>query len=178
MAAELIVYACPTGPLASALTRYFSQSRQRCGANAAHRFPPHITLTGFFHDDEVAIPIYTAALAEALERAKPSRSVRPITITRLLLREDFHGLLIESPWLEALTADFAASVVSPTRRDDIRLKSWLHLSLAYEFPPARHNALAALANEHIDIATPVEWELRFYQRLPGDEWRNHGDWVL
>ncbi|NJM06377.1 hypothetical protein HC891_09575 [Candidatus Gracilibacteria bacterium] len=104
--------------------------------------------------------------------------MQPVQITRLLLREDFHGLLIESPWLEALTADFAARVLSPTRRDEIRLKSWLHLSLAYEFLPARHAALAALANEYVDIAQPVEWELRFYQRLPGDEWRTHGDWTL
>jgi hypothetical protein len=176
--AELIVYACPTGALAEAVARFYAASQARFGPNSAHAYPPHITLTGFFHDDHAAIPIYRAALAAAHAEAMAQRPAQPVTITELALTAEFHGLLIASPWLEALAADFAGRAHSPTRRDALRLKSWLHLSLAYNFRPEHRAALGDLARAMVDPAATVGWELRLYERLPDGGWVIHGAWPL
>jgi ubiquitin-associated SH3 domain-containing protein len=175
---ELIVYACPTGPLAEQIAAFYTASRERFGANSAHAYPPHITLTGFFHDDAAAVPHYTTALAAARTRALAALPDAPIRIRELAFLDGFHGLLIESPWLEALTADFAATVDSPSRRDELRLKNWLHLSLAYGFRPEDAPGLADMALSMVDIAMPVAWDLRLYERLPGGGWQCHAEWEL
>jgi ubiquitin-associated SH3 domain-containing protein len=177
MSQELIVYACPTGPLADQLASYFAATRNQVGSNTAHRYPPHITLTGFFHDEASAIPRYLDALEHVLGKFSASRPEPPFQITEFLIGNEFHGLLIESPWAEALTADFKACAHSSTRTDEIRLKRNLHLSLAYGFSPEQHLALASLAAEHIDIEVPVSWELRFYERA-GEQWVCHGAWPM
>ena len=87
-------------------------------------------------------------------------------------------MLLDGPWLKALIADFARSVDSPTRRDALRLKDWLHLSLAYAFPPEQHAPLAALARELVDVTAPVAWELGFYERLEAGVWACHSRWPL
>lgn len=172
---ELIVYACPTGELAGQLEAYYTRARTAFGANAAHRYSPHITLTGFFHDTVASIPIYVNALAEALAVAPQPPMV---AITGLMFEPHFHGLLIESPWLKNLTQAFAWLAQSPTRADAIRLKDWLHLSLAYKFQPEHAAPLKAVAREMVDISAPVVWELRFYERFGQDEWRRHAAWSL
>lgn len=176
--AELIVYACPTGELAAQVERFYGASRERFGANSAHAYPPHITLTGFFHDEAAALPTYVAALAAARAAALPTRPLPPLQITELATTGEFHGLLISSPWLEALAADFAARAASPTRRDELRLKRWLHLSLAYGFRAEDGQALGALARATVDPAAPAGWDLRLYERLPGGAWQLHAGWPL
>lgn len=178
MTVELIVYACPTGALAEQIERFYAASRERFGPNSAHAYPPHITLTGFYHDDRAALPLYRAALAAARELALPRRPANPVAITALATATAFHGLLIASPWLEALTAEFAARAASPSRRDALRLKSDLHLSLAYGFRPEHGPALGAMAREMVDHTAPVAWELRLYERRPGDHWEAHAVWAL
>jgi hypothetical protein len=175
---DLIVYACPTGPLATQIEAFYAASLAQCGPNNAHAYPPHITLTGFFHDEPAAVPRYVAALHAAHGRAL-ARGPAEISITDLLLRPDFLAFTFESPWLEALAADFAASVAEPlTRQDAIRVKSWLHLSLAYGFAEQQFQPLKVLAEQHIDRAAPVGWELRFYERQPGDTWICHAIWPI
>jgi ubiquitin-associated SH3 domain-containing protein len=175
---ELIVYACPAGPLAERVATFYAASLARFGPNSAHAYPPHITLTGFFHDDAAAIPRYAVALDAAHARAMAARPAAPVQIRELAFLDGFYGLLIDSPWLEALTADFAATVESTTRRDELRVKSWLHLSLAYGFTPGDGPALAELAASMVDTAAPVAWELRFYERLPDGGWQCHASWEL
>lgn len=177
MTREFIVYACPLGPLAACIDRYFVASSEQVGPNAAHRYPPHITLTGFFRDEVAALPIYLRALEWALARALPHRPAVPFHISELLLGQEFHGLLIESPWAEALTADFKTAAQSTSRSDELRLKRNLHLSLAYGFAAEQHSALASLAAQHIDVAAAVDWELRFYERSD-TQWHCHGNWPL
>jgi ubiquitin-associated SH3 domain-containing protein len=63
-------------------------------------------------------------------------------------------------WLKALMMDFAARVDSPTRTDALRLKDWLHLSLAYGFSPASAVPLETLV--HRDVL-PFE---RPFRRAP------------
>jgi hypothetical protein len=175
---KLIVYACPDGPLAEQVARFYAASRRRFGPNNAHAYPAHITLTGFFHDDAAAIPRYSDALEAAHARAIAARPASPVQIRELAFLDDFYGLLIDSPWLESLGADFATTMDSPTRRDELRLKTRLHLSLAYGFRAEHGPVLAAMARSMVDPGAPVAWELRLYERLPGSGWVCHGCWGL
>lgn len=176
--AELIVYACPTGDLAAQIEGFYRSSRERFGANSAHAYPPHITLTGFFHDEPRSIPDYVAALGAAHAAALPTRPAPPLTIGEMVTTGEFHGLLIASSWLEALAADFAARAASPTRSDALRLKRWLHLSLAYGFRPEDGPGLGAMARAMVSPAAPAGWELRLYERLLGGAWALHGAWPI
>jgi ubiquitin-associated SH3 domain-containing protein len=177
-ARTLIVYACPLGELARQIDRYYAISRAICGPNAAHDYMPHCTLTGFFHDDAAAIERYAAALGAALGRARASQPAAPLEVVSLELGAEFHGLLLRGEWLKQMIADFADSVDSSTRRDDLRLKGWLHLSLAYGFPPEQGEALAGLAREFVNVTAPVRWELRLYERNADWSWICHASWPL
>jgi ubiquitin-associated SH3 domain-containing protein len=175
---ELIVYACPTGELARQLDAFLDASRTQCGPNTAHRYMPHCTLTGFFHDGFSAVPVYLAALDQALAQALPVRPSDAIKIAGIRFLDNFYFLVVESVWLQQLAADFAARAISSTRRDAVRLKDQLHVSLAYGFDPAQGTRLAQLAREMVHASAPVEWELRFYERHTGDRWTMHKAWAL
>lgn len=175
---ELIVYACPTGDLATQMAHYFARSRAECGPNTAHAYMPHCTLTGFFHDLPASIPHYVQRLERALAAARPTQPTPVIAIERLRFDTQFHGFELSSPWLAQLVAAFATAADSPTRVDAIRLKDWLHLSLAYHFPPEQHDALMQIARGTIDPAAPVAWDLRFYERGPDNGWTCHACWPL
>lgn len=167
--AQFIVYACPTGALADQLTDYLKKSRNCCGANAAHRYMPHCTLTGFFHDAESSVPLYVEALSHSLADAQETRPSNAMQIKALSFREDWHGIDLASDWLTTLIANFSRRIDSPTRHDSIRLKTWLHLSLAYEFEPSQSIQLEQLARGAVDITSAVAWELRYYQRIKQQE---------
>jgi len=168
--AKLILYACPTGPFADQIQDYFEQSKQQCGENAAHAYMPHCTLTGFFEDEESAIPIYITAVKAAIATHQKQMPSPPIQVQSLDFRAHWHGLTLQSDWLNRLVADFAEKADSPTRSELLRLKDWLHLSLAYDFQPQHAQTLEALAEEHIDISAPVNWEIRFYGRRQQNDW--------
>ena len=174
--AELIVYACPLGVLAEQLDAYLARALRDVGRNAAHGYMPHCTLTGFFHDDAASVPHYRATLAQALASAG-SQDTTQIQIEGLHLTETFHFLKLESSWSIALIQAFADLAQSPTRRDSLRLKDWLHVSLAYQFPAERHEPLAALARAMVDPNASVAWELRLYERSTAG-WVLHGQWAL
>lgn len=178
MTSKLIIYACPIGPLGTQLDTFFARSRAEIGPNSAHGYMPHCTLTGFFHDEPPALPLYCAALEAALKQARPTRPDPVISIERVLFKPEFHGLELHSAWLRDLTADFAARAASPTRNEALRLKDWLHLSLAYNFASEQHAALRRLAEAIVDVAAPVAWELRFYERCSDGSWHCHASWDL
>lgn len=175
---ELIVYACPTGELARQLDAFLDASRAQCGPNMAHRYMPHCTLTGFFHDEFSAVLVYLDALDQALAQAFRVRPSNAIKVTGMRFLDDFHFLALESDWLQQLTAGFAARATSATRRDEVRLKDQLHVSLAYGFDSAQGPRLAQLAREMVHASAPVAWELRFYERHIGDRWTLHKAWAL
>jgi hypothetical protein len=179
MLAELIIYATPKRILAAQLDRYFVLSAERYGRNTAHRYMPHVTLTGFFHDDEATINWYCTKLAAAHQAAQQVRPDPTMQITDCVFREDFHGLLVVAPWVRNLVADFASRAAdSPSRQDAIRLKDGLHLSLAYGFPEHQHEGLATLGRECVDPTAAVSWQLCLYQRHAGDQWVLHWDTAL
>jgi hypothetical protein len=174
MMTELIVYACPLGPLAEQLAAYFAAAQRACGPNTAHQYMPHCTLTGFFHDTVASAAFYAQQLDIAIANYLPDRPTPPIRIIDLLLTPDFHGLQLESLWIRQVVAEFASrAAVSATRSDTLRLKDWLHLSLAYGFEPAHHEQLAALARQYVDITASVHWELRLYERHTDSSWTQH-----
>lgn len=172
---ELIVYACPIGKLAEQIENYFEQSQRMVGRNAAHAYMPHCTLTGFFHDVETAIPLYLQALDRALAQPYPQPV---ITIVQMTFRPDWHGLELRSDWLTQRMNDFANLAHAPTRRENLRLKTWLHLSFAYEFQSEQGEQLADLARQLICPEASVDWEVRFYQRYPDRTWNCHQSWLL
>jgi hypothetical protein len=170
MLCELILYACPTSEMAEQLDRYFAASLDACGANAAHRYMPHITLTGFFHDEADAIPFYVAQVEAAVRETLAAAPTPEIRLTRMALDDDFHRIEVESPWLRRLTLDFKERAHRESRCEAIRDKDWLHLSLAYQFPPEQGPALRALAEQGVSIEAEAGWEIRFYQRHPDNRW--------
>ncbi|MEM9217324.1 MAG: hypothetical protein AAGD25_23675 [Cyanobacteria bacterium P01_F01_bin.150] len=174
MPCQLILYACPTGPLADQIEDYLAESRRIWGENKAHQYMPHCTLTGFFHDRQEAIALYRQTLTSIIPDALKTPAT--IQIMDLLFKDAWHGLTIESPWLLSLAQSLAANANSPTRTEDLRLKTWLHVSLAYGFDAAHGEGLKQLALERVDPNTAVEWEIRFYERSPANKWQCHGSW--
>ena len=174
--AELIVYACPIGELAESLERYFSRALEECGHNAAHDFMPHVSLTGFFHDDRAAWPGYVDALG-ALIAATSADGAEPTTVTGMLLRDDFHLLAVESRWFQSLALGFRDAVTpSATRLEEIRPKEWLHLSLAYGFAAEQKERLAQLAQQWVRPDAACGWEIRLYERSTGNHWSLLAAW--
>lgn len=171
---EFIVYACPVGDLAQQLELYFEKSRA-IAPNKAHAYMPHCTLTGFFHDQEAAVPAYCMALEQALMAARAEQPHPAIAVRGLTFHSDWHGLELESDWIKHLIASFARQAQSPTRRDALRLKDWLHLSLAYGFDQIYHESLRHLALTLVNPAAAVGWELRFYQRVELGSNQQEGD---
>lgn len=183
---QLIIYACPVGPLAEQIKLYLEESKRMCGMNAAHVYMPHCTLTGFFEDERGSIAHYTETLNKVFRDAINTTNNREIYIKKLTFNNDWHGLELEAEWLKRAIAQFAKTESSKTRQQPLRLKDWLHLSLAYNFQPEDSTTLQALATEMIDLSAAVSWELRLYERLARAEatpeqqydWTCHAQWEI
>lgn len=74
--------------------------------------------------------------------------------------------------------EFSDRASSDTRSDALRLKDWLHLSLAHGFPREQYLPLQRLAAEIVDPRSPAGWELCFYKRHPDNTWTCHQRWLL
>jgi len=175
---RLILYACPRGVLATQIKTYLQLTQQRYGPNAAHAYMPHCTLTGFFSDQESAISGYVKTLEKVWGKHLQDSPKASIEIEQMLFREHWHGLALRANWLKRLTAEFAQQADSQTRPEAIRLKDWLHLSLAYDFNPEDGPKLQQLATELIDPSATVDWEMRFYQRSEQQQWTCHRSWPI
>ncbi|MGF1482177.1 MAG: hypothetical protein ACFB4I_22315 [Cyanophyceae cyanobacterium] len=178
MAGKFIVYACPVGELADQLEQYFQESRRLCGANTAHKYMPHCTLTSFFDDETSLIPLYLEALDKAYAYWYPHRPTPVIRIADMQFQPDWHGFELESEWLKQLVSSFINEAQSPARQDPLHRKEWLHLSFAYDFSPQSYRTLVRVAQELIDPHAAVRWELRFYERYPDWTWMCHQSWLL
>jgi len=177
-AEQLIIYACPVGELATQLDGYFAASLNACGRNAAHSYMPHCSLTGFFRDQPSAVGVYVEAIAQSLAAQLAVAPHPLITISSITFRPEWHGLELQSDWLHQLMSQITQRASSPTRPEPLRLKSWLHLSLAYQFLPEHGQTLMQLAQVQINLAAAVDWELRLYQRHLDHAWTCHQSWPL
>jgi len=174
---ELIVYACPTGELATALANYFRLAKANFGNNPAHNYMPHITLTSFFRVSPEQLEDYQEYLTDALATHQPVPTP-VLQIMGLILRPEFHGLEVRAPQLKLIAADFVtrARANAPTK-PTINLKDWLHLSLAYDFPAKHDQGLRQLAKFTVDPKIPADWSLRLYERHERG-WTQHVDLPL
>lgn len=171
---QFIVYACPTGELNTQLETYLQLSKEQCGANNAHKYMPHCTLTGFFTDRLSSADYYIEALDEAYKKSDRAYEIK---IKQLVFNPEWHGLELQAEEIKNLIKDFVRLETSPTRQENIRRKDWLHLSLAYGFESCDRAKLEMLARETINLSADVAWELRFYQRLQGN-WNCLKTWIL
>jgi hypothetical protein len=67
---------------------------------------------------------------------------------------------------------------SSSRVDRLRLRHWLHVSLAYGFVETDHEPLAALARRTVSVSAPAFWSLGIFQRHEDKTWTCHGRWLL
>jgi ubiquitin-associated SH3 domain-containing protein len=178
MVTKFILYACPTGELADQIDAYFEAVKTNCSWNPALDYMPHCSLTGFFHDNAPAAQHYAHDLDRIVTRMRPSKPDPVMAVSGLIFDADFHGFTLQSVWLADLTKAFAATTCLKMRHEAIRIKEWLHLSLAYQFKPDEHHTLKALARKYINPRAAVGWELRFYQRQNENQWTCHGCWPL
>ena len=168
--AALILYACPVGPLAVAIEAYWAAVLAAVGANHAHEYMPHVTLTGFLHDQPASIDAHVATLrALCAVQPPPSGDVR---VTGSLFQPDHHLLTVEAPWCAALSRSFGQ------RTPGVRVKDQLHVSLAYGFAPEAGPTLERLGRTLVDPMLAAAWELRFYERTGHGAWCLHGSWPL
>lgn len=163
--AELILYATPTGPLADALDEQFRRLAE-LAPTTAQTYPPHCTLTGFFHRDEADIPRIVTEVERALDDAGPMPA-GAVDIVSLRRSDEWVGLELSSSWLIATTQRFVDRHRVDPGDDPLRTKDWLHLSIAY----GTGDLAAAAAATDLDVALPVGWEVALWQRLAAGEWR-------
>lgn len=164
--AELILYATPRGPLADALTA-LNEEISLTRATTAQSYPPHCTLTGFFHRRESEIERINDELRQALDDlgAMPPNAVEVAALHR---RDDWVGLEIRSPWLTRLTERFVLLHSLAAGDDPLRLKDWLHLSIAYGSDDHQH---AVAATRDFDEQQSVEWEVALWRRSADGRWQ-------
>lgn len=162
MRAELILYATPVGPLADALTEAFERISE-VSPTTAQTYPPHCTLTGFFHRD----PSATARIAGEVARSANATTTGPVEVTALHRGADWIGLELQSSWLLDVTAHFVRTHRLDPGDDELRPKDWLHLSIAYGVDDL---AAADRALGDIDLSLSVFWEVGLWQRHPGGSW--------
>jgi hypothetical protein len=168
--AELILYACPLGPLADAIEAYWATVLATLGPNRAHEYMPHVTLTGFFHDDVASVDHHLATLG-ALVAGEPPPS-GDVSVTGSLFEPHHHLLTVAAPWCAALAKSFGQGTPG------VRVKDQLHISLAYGFDPDDGPTLERLGRTLVDPTLTASWELRFYERTEPGGWRLHGSWPL
>lgn len=174
---QYIIYACPVGELNTQLETYFAQSRKLFGENTAHKYMPHCTLTGFFNDALSSVTLYLQALDRVYTEAKNNLAL-DINIKQLTFQENWHGLELWADGVKQLISNFARIENSLTRPEKLRLKDWLHLSLAYDFSSENSDNLRKLATETINLKANVNWQLRFYQKNPDWSWKCLKTWEL
>ncbi|HEY9767115.1 MAG TPA: hypothetical protein V6C71_01245 [Coleofasciculaceae cyanobacterium] len=174
---QYIIYACPVKDLNTQLETYFAQSLKLFGENTAHKYMPHCTLTGFFNAPLSLVALYLQALDRAYIEAKNNLAL-DINIKQLTFKENWHGLELRADGVKQLISHFARLENSLTRPEKLRLKDWLHLSLAYGFSSKDSDNLRKLATETINLKADVNWQLRFYQKNADWSWKCLKTWDL
>jgi ubiquitin-associated SH3 domain-containing protein len=162
---ELILYATPTGALATACERYFAVS-EALGTTTAHAYPPHITMTGFFHRSGDRLATVIDEVARAADGTTPA-----VVVVRLDAQPSWVGLVIESQDLIAVSRRFESLHQRTADEDPIRVKTWLHLSLAYGADDL--GAHARLADDLVDPRADAGWEVALWERHVDGSWTTH-----
>ncbi len=158
---ELILYATPTGALADQCDRYFEHLEAAGLATTAQTYPPHCTLTGFFHRPADRAEAVAAEFNRGLAAAGPVPD-DSVEVVGLVTKHDWVGLELRSSWLHELTVALAEAHVPSADDDRLRIKDWLHLSLAYGVADLDRQAEAA--RKMVDPEASVGWEVGLWER--------------
>ncbi|MDH3680855.1 MAG: hypothetical protein OEV40_12990 [Acidimicrobiia bacterium] len=167
MRRELILYATPTGPLAEACARYF-RCASRLGTTEAQGYPPHCTLTGFFHRTPERVDEVVRETTSRLVAAGPVPD-DAVIVKRLGASDAWVGLELSSSYLLRLTEELFVEHRLDAGDDPVRGKDWLHLSLAYGVDDLAPYGL--LAESVVDPSAPAGWEVALWERRRDGTWR-------
>ncbi len=169
-ARELILYACPTGPLADDLEAFFAEATSRLGPTTAQTYPVHCTLTGFFRRRGERADAALRRLGEVIDEVGPPPE-GSVTVDRLGVHDGWVGLELSSPWLLDLIDVVVAADDVIGDEDALRPKDWLHVSLAYGVGDVA--PYAELAREAVDPARPAAWNVNLWERNMNGSWTAH-----
>lgn len=158
--AELILYATPAGPLADELAGVY-ELISRTQPTTAQDYPPHCTLTGFFHRDADDIARIVTEIRDTLAAADP-RPSDAVAVAALHQRSDWVGLEINSPWLAGVTEQFVRRHTLNDGDDPLRPKDWLHVSIGYGSGHGPHTIAATREFDHTLSAT---WDVGLWRRF-------------
>jgi hypothetical protein len=176
---ELILYAEPGGELGARCAEFWAAMSAADAATDAQTYPPHVTLTGFFHRTPDRVMSIAEAFARAVDAAAPQgldglRWVTPATL-ELQVNHDWTGFHVTAQWMDAVVAAFAspdsAALPANTGEDELRPKSWLHLSLAYGtgYDEFARGAAAEHTVELERLTAEAEWTVGLWRR-DGSAW--------
>ena len=167
---ELILYATPGGEFGEACDRFFAEVAASGRSTTAQSYPPHVSLTGFFRRPPVAVERLTLEVQAAIAAAPRG----PVAVDPIARREGWLGVEIKSDWLLELASLFAARHRLEHGDDPIRLKDWLHMSLAYGEFPVGTGAQDYLdqAQATIAVNAPARWSVGLWERRDSD-WIRH-----
>ena len=167
---ELILYACPAGPLGEDLDRYFEEATRRFGPTAAQTYPVHCTLTGFFRRSPDRADEVLARLGAILAEIGPPPP-DSIAVEGLGVHDAWVGLELDSAWLLELIETVVAADVTIDGEDALRAKDWLHVSLAYGVDDVA--GYAKLARETVDPTRSATWSVGLWERHVNGTWTAH-----
>lgn len=160
---EVILYATPTGAFSDACDRYWASLHKLDSPTTAQTYPPHCTLTGFFHRRPADIP---RLVNEVVAVSGVTGSELTVQSARLEKKDGWVGFVLESHSFEAAIREFVSRHVVRDGDDALRPKTWLHLSLSYGdgADPDRHMAEARRIFDGVD---PGPWSLGLWCRRDG-----------
>ena len=167
---ELILYACPVGPLADNLDTYFSEVAKRFGPTTAQTYPVHCTMTGFFRRRGNRADEAIRHLGEVVERFGSSPP-NAVSIDRLGVHDGWVGLELTSAWVLDVIDAVVAADTPMGGEDTLRPKDWLHVSLAYGVDDVA--PYADFARVNVDLSLPVAWKVRLWERNMNGSWTEH-----
>jgi len=166
---ELILYAEPTGSLGARCAEYWAAVSAADATTSAQEYPPHVTLTGFFHRSESRLADVLAAFQAAVDVAVPagldgSRWAGPVAL-EYQANDTWIGLHVQAEWIDAVIAAFTDAHRELDGEDPVRPKAWLNLSLSYgeQYEWAREQA-AELAAGFAEVTTEAEWSVSLWHR--------------
>jgi len=162
---EVILYATPTGDLLAWCNDYFHIADQ-LGGTEAQKYPPHCSMTGFFHRSTSRLNEAVWALGN-LDVKSVDIPIDSLNIS--LDKPSWLGIEIGSESLSSIISLFSSNYKNLSDEDPIRVKEWLHLSLAYGVED-----IGPFKEALIDMdALPSEpsWEISLWQRHRHNLWK-------
>ena len=166
---ELILYATPEGALLESCEAYFDELRSTGRATTAQTYPPHVTLTGFFRRRAQSVDRVANEARAAIESTRPGT----VHVSDVAERDGWVGLEIDSRWFSTVAATFADHHELEPGDDTVRLKDWLHLSLAYgDRPPGTELAVCAALARDMIVGVSSSWSIGLWERSDAG-WMRH-----